>query len=418
MIVTVIKLSFPEKGDLGMEYISTLEASEKWDISIRQVQRLLVKNRIPYAKKHGRAWMIPKGAEKPIDLRKEKQLPNKSLLGELSYVFLSTTLPMPRNNPDLILEFVDEEKVRFQYEGQLAYLRGEFKQTIDCFLKIGTDDAAKIRACPVAMAATISMGDYKRYTQIDSYLKDLIKANRGPEVSALAELILATVTISLATREMAPNWLEKGDLTNLPIQAKPHALYLRAKYFQHLGKYEAMLGVAQTALVFCSMERGLMMCDIYLRLICALANYFLGRIVEAKAFLLDAMNIALPHGFITPFVESIVDFGGLVELCLEQEFPEHYDVVIKQWKHTWKNWIFFHNELTEDNITIILSLREYHIAMLVARRVPHRRIAEHHNISIGRLKNIISVIYSKLLVSNRDELSKHILWAQKSDFYR
>jgi len=55
-----------------MEYISASEASEKWGVSLRQVQRLLAGNRIPRAKKYGRSWMIPDDAEKPGDARRDK----------------------------------------------------------------------------------------------------------------------------------------------------------------------------------------------------------------------------------------------------------------------------------------------------------------------------------------------------------
>ncbi len=54
-----------------MEYISTEDASKKWGISIRQVQRLLACNRIPDAKKYERSWMIPVDARKPVDLRRD-----------------------------------------------------------------------------------------------------------------------------------------------------------------------------------------------------------------------------------------------------------------------------------------------------------------------------------------------------------
>lgn len=399
-----------------MEYMSTLEAAKKWGISVRQVQRLLAKKRIPCAIKYGNSWMIPKDAEKPMDLRRERQLPNKLLSDELSRVMALTIVPMPITDPDSILDTTDDEKVRLQYESQIAYLRGDFKRAIKCFFEVGRNDAAKLLGAPVALAGAMSMGDYQCYIEIDNYLKDIMKSNKGTQISALAELSLATVSITIADWRMAPDWLKQGDFSSLPSQVKPHALYLRAKYFQHLGKYEAMLAVAQTALTFCSVEQEFIVHDIYLRLICAIGDYFLGRMEEAKGFLMDAMNIGLPHGFITPFVESIVVFGGLVELCLKESFLHHYGAVIKQWDHTWRNWIYFHNQLTKDNITLILSLREYHIAELVARHVPNKEIAKHHHISVGRLKNIISVIYDKLQVSNRDELAKHIIWAKNSDF--
>lgn len=83
--------------------------------------------------------------------------------------------------------------------------------------------------------------------------------------------------------------------------------------------------------------------------------------------------------------------------------------VLAQWERTVKNWIAFHNSFTRDNITLMLTLREYHMAQLAARRVPYAQIAERFNISVGRLKNIMLEIYEKLCVSGRDELAKYVV---------
>lgn len=391
-----------------MEYISSTEASEKWGISPRQVQRLLANNRIPCAKKHGRSWMIPVDAEKPIDPRREKRLAKNSLSSDLAYVLASTTVPMPSHSPDAILDSMLEERLYIQYEGELAYLRGDFQKTLSCFQKTEGDDAARLRACPVAIAAAISIGDYHAYTEIDEYLKKHLKGGGDSVITAMAELAAATVAVSVIAPNMAPDWLKEGDLRALPIQARPDALYLRAKYFLCIGQYEAMLAVAQTALTFCASAQGITFPDIYLRLTCAVACHCLGRGEDARRWLLDAMDIALPHGFITPFAELVTALGVLMEQCLEQAYPEYRNAVIGQWKRTWKNWISFHNQFTKDNITYTLTLREYHIALLVARRLPYAEIAKQHCISVGRLKNIMLEIYGKLLISGRDELSKYI----------
>ena len=55
-----------------MEFISTKEASEKWNISERRVQKLCEEKRIPGVFRFGRSWAIPKGAEKPADPRIKK----------------------------------------------------------------------------------------------------------------------------------------------------------------------------------------------------------------------------------------------------------------------------------------------------------------------------------------------------------
>ncbi len=53
-----------------MDYISVQEASQKWDISERRIQKLCKKNRIDGAVCFSRVWAIPKDAEKPQDKRK------------------------------------------------------------------------------------------------------------------------------------------------------------------------------------------------------------------------------------------------------------------------------------------------------------------------------------------------------------
>ncbi|GHU83329.1 DNA-binding protein [Clostridia bacterium] len=54
-----------------MDYISTKEASEKWEISERRIQKLCEENRIPGVVRFSRVWAIPKDADKPIDGRKK-----------------------------------------------------------------------------------------------------------------------------------------------------------------------------------------------------------------------------------------------------------------------------------------------------------------------------------------------------------
>ena len=52
-----------------MEYISVKEASLKWGISERRIQRLCLEERVAGAIRFSRVWMIPKDAEKPADAR-------------------------------------------------------------------------------------------------------------------------------------------------------------------------------------------------------------------------------------------------------------------------------------------------------------------------------------------------------------
>ena len=58
-----------------MEFMSTKDASEKWGISERRIQKLCEEERIPGVFRLGRSWAIPKDAEKPMDARIKKCKP-------------------------------------------------------------------------------------------------------------------------------------------------------------------------------------------------------------------------------------------------------------------------------------------------------------------------------------------------------
>lgn len=60
-----------------MDYISVKAASEKWSISERRIQKLCEENRIDGTERFGRAWMIPKDAEKPVDGRLKNNISRK-----------------------------------------------------------------------------------------------------------------------------------------------------------------------------------------------------------------------------------------------------------------------------------------------------------------------------------------------------
>lgn len=392
-----------------MEYMSAAEASEKWGVSLRQVQRLLAGKRIPYVRKYGRSWMIPADAEKPADPRRSEKLTQQTVSSELSAVIAATAVPMPGDNPDAILQTLQDERLYLQYEGELAYLRGDFARTMRCYDRTRNNEAARLRASLVAIAAAISLGDYPAYSAIDAWLRSCAYSSKGSSAAVFAELALATAAVSVIAPRMAPDWLKSGDLSLLDPPARPNALYLRAKYFLCLNQPESALAVAQTALALCKPDRGITFTDLYLRITCATACFALRREEEARIWLLEAMHIALPHAFMTPFAEVVTTLGGLVEQCLEQTFPAHYDAVLDQWKRSWKNWISFHNQFTKDHVTLVLSLREYHIALLVSQHVPYAQIARRYNISVGRLKNIMLEIYGKLFISSRDELAGFVL---------
>lgn len=63
------------------DYMTAQEAAEKWEVSLRWVQRLCKENRVKGAINVNRVWLIPKKAKKPADARKKiiKAIPHRKV---------------------------------------------------------------------------------------------------------------------------------------------------------------------------------------------------------------------------------------------------------------------------------------------------------------------------------------------------
>ena len=55
--------------DSNMEYLTTVEMSERWNITSRRIGVLCAEGRIEGAIKKGKTWLIPSDAVKPLDAR-------------------------------------------------------------------------------------------------------------------------------------------------------------------------------------------------------------------------------------------------------------------------------------------------------------------------------------------------------------
>ena len=53
------------------EYMTAQEAAEKWNVSLRRVQRLCRENRIEGVLDINRVWLFPKDTKKPADARRK-----------------------------------------------------------------------------------------------------------------------------------------------------------------------------------------------------------------------------------------------------------------------------------------------------------------------------------------------------------
>ena len=85
------------------------------------------------------------------------------------------------------------------------------------------------------------------------------------------------------------------------------------------------------------------------------------------------------------------------------------DAVLSCFSKTLKNWIFFHNSYENENITTVLSGREYQLAVLLREGKTYAQAGAQMHLSVGRIRNLVSVIYEKMNISSKSELNGKIL---------
>ena len=59
-----------------MDYMTTIEASQKWNISTRRITTLCNEGRIAGAVLMGRTWIIPKNVLKPVEQKRGRKKVN------------------------------------------------------------------------------------------------------------------------------------------------------------------------------------------------------------------------------------------------------------------------------------------------------------------------------------------------------
>ena len=407
-----------------MEFISVRATAERWGVSVRNVQRLLKEDRIHGAYKCSGCWMIPVDAPKPDDPRRERkkaQAPTPAASPEtaeasappmrpnrLAYGLLSVIIPMPRRNADAVPPLLKEPALRREYEVELAYMRGNYELASRRFSETLPDDPTRFCACMVSLLSAIHLNDSGLYARVSHYLQQEMRS--GDENTAhVAEVALTGPSLSMKDMSRVSMWVQKGDFSRLLPEARPMGMYLSLKNLQGQKRYGELLCACKAAIALWEREDTFTLLDIYLRMLCATGCYEMNRVEECDRHLLAAMELALPNGFITPFVEFWMNTGCQIEHLLEQHYPQWRDPVERVSAATWKNWIAFHNRYTRENITTLLTQREYRMAQIIVAGGTYQNVADELYLSLSTVKSMLSAIYDKLLIHSRAELAEMIM---------
>lgn len=111
-----------------MDYMTTMEAAAKWDVSPRSVTRYIKAGKVPGAVQKGKSWLIPQTAERPRDGRDRKRPATNILPVSCGKVDNSFRFPIFFYSRSCNHREVLSPVEQLLYDGQLLWLEGKYPE--------------------------------------------------------------------------------------------------------------------------------------------------------------------------------------------------------------------------------------------------------------------------------------------------
>jgi LuxR family maltose regulon positive regulatory protein len=261
--------------------------------------------------------------------------------------------------------------------------------------------------CAELVLARIALlrGDGKAYDAARQSVTKDAKEARQTATLRMGELCLALLDMSLGRTTDIPDWLRdiEGIRNVLYILGQPYALMLYGKFLLLEKRHTELYGITELVMDI-TRRMNYLLPQVYQLIYLAAAKHLDGSEKEAEGYLREALDMALPdevylpfaeHGsFILPMIENMKNgfepgaMGALIALCRRQ--VSGTDAVKKA--------------LSSESHA--LTPRQREIALLTKGDLSAKKIAAELFISENTVKSAQKIIYDKLNIHSKIELTK------------
>ncbi len=412
-----------------MDRITAYELAERWGVSVRYVQALCQKGRIPGAERKGRDWMIPTNVSRPPDGRskavQQNQKAHRPLVRRSPFLDMTDLYNTPGSADESIAALAEHPEAQALFAAEIAYSRGEIDKVYEqarSFLSSRSGLFAVVSGGMLLSLAAMWRGDIRLWNEARMYLY---------EAPCKDELDRDTIALAIASSDSAirntkdfPEWFSRGCFDNLPRDAHPAA---RVYYIKHLlisaqelalGNLELDgvygLGLMKTLpyimepMISQMVVDRVIMAEIYLRLLIAIAYHQYGDDLRAAVHLDKAINLCLADGLYGPLAEHRRQLGLFLDDRLAMIDPDALKKVKTLHKQLHAGWTIIHNAVTQQHVQVSLSIREREVARLAAFGMTDPQIARQLSLSEHTVASLINQAKNKAGVSARSELGLYI----------
>lgn len=415
-----------------MEKITVQEAADRWGLSIRYVQAMCKSGKIPGAERFGLNWMIPADAKRPLDGRSKAGKAAKAdpdahrpLIRKTPFLDMTDLYSTPGSADQCIEGLAYHSEAQALFAAEIAYNRGQIGEVYEhanYFLKNHSGFYAILSGGLLLSRCAMWKGDLQMWHKARKHILEApCKDDTDRDIVALA---LASADIAIRNALDFPDWFARGCFDNLPRDSHPAA---RVYYIKHLliAAQELALGnLEQEGIFGLGLMRTLpyimepmisqmvvdrmVMAEIYLRLMTAVAYHQCGEETLGALHLDKAIRLCLADGLYAPMVEYRRQLGSFLDDRLALVDPEALKKVKELHKQMHMGWTKLHNAVMNKSVQVSLSNREREVARLASFGMSDRQIAARLHLSESSIKAAIRTAKNKTGVDNRSELALYI----------
>lgn len=412
-----------------MDYLNINDVAAAWGISTRRLQILCAQGKIEGATRFGRAWMIPKDANKPVDGRTKASR-------ELQAAKQNISLPMPRKTPFLhmtdlynapgcaeeaIAALADNPEAQVLLASEISCARGDIEKAYEnanALLDQYTGFYAILAAGVLLAQCAIWRGDLTLWRKAKIHISEAdAKSDRERDILTFA---ICAVDSMLYDVKDFPEWFKIGCFEALHKDSLPAAKVYYARYLYATGhsiatKATAIEGISGLSLmallprtiepmISWSMADGTVISEIHLRLTCATTYRFTKNDKQAIFHIDKALALALPDKLYGILAEYCRTIGILLEQRVKLVDPQAWEEINRLYKSYVANWAKLGSKITGRQVVEKLSVQNREIARLAAFKLSDAEIASRTNMSVSGVKQAIRIIKEKSGLS-RDEFA-------------
>ena len=428
-------------------YRKASETAERWGISLHRVQELCKMGRIEGACKFGKSWMIPVDAQKPSDARcraakTHAEPPVGATVGATvgASVGAPPSLPMPRKSPFLnmtnlytapgtadrvIASLSENPEAQALCAAEFAYCRGEIdKVTVHAreFLLSHSGFYAVNAGGMLLALAAMWKGDIRLYREAKVHICEApAKTDGDRDIMALS-----LACINTAVRDIAnyPEWFRYGQFERLHPDSHPAAKVFYVRFFIIAAQEQAKgvikfpdvtgMGLMRVIpyitepLISRVVAERLVIPELYLRMLVAVAYHQLGEDARAIPHLDKAIDLALPDRLLGLLAEHRRNLDSLLDDRLRLKDEAALEELKRLHSGLIEGWTRLHNSLLSGNVSRALTIREREIGRLAAFGLSNEQIAEQLYITVDAVKKSIFRIMNKTGVGKREEIGAYV----------